>query len=49
VNLGGAEVPTGSDLRKGGRTDVPALAGKPVQLYFKLKRAKLYAFQFTRE
>lgn len=33
---------------KGG-TDVSALEGKPVRLYFKLKRAKLYAFQFINE
>jgi hypothetical protein len=32
-----------------GNPDVSALAGKPVKLYFKLKRAKLYAFQFTSE
>jgi len=29
--------------------DVAPLAGQPVCLYFKLKRAKLYAFQFTSE
>jgi hypothetical protein len=29
--------------------DLSALTGKPVQLYFKLKRSKLYAFQFTNE
>ena len=29
--------------------DLSALAGKPVRLYFKLKRSKLYAFQFTNE
>ncbi len=32
-----------------GKNDVSALARKPVRLYFKLKRAKLYAFQFTDE
>ena len=30
-----------------GKPDVSALAGKPVRLYLKLTRAKLYAFQFT--
>ncbi len=30
-----------------GRSDVSALAGKPVRLRINLKRAKLYAFQFT--
>lgn len=30
-----------------GRSDVSALAGKPVRLRIDLKRAKLYAFQFT--
>lgn len=29
-----------------GSSDVSALAGKPVRLHFKLRRAKLYAFQF---
>ncbi|RYD26726.1 MAG: hypothetical protein EOP86_25520, partial [Verrucomicrobiaceae bacterium] len=29
-----------------GKTDVSSLAGRPVRLYFKLTRAKLYAFQF---
>ena len=32
-----------------GNGDVSSLAGKPVRLYFKMKRAKLYAFQFTDE
>jgi hypothetical protein len=32
-----------------GRADVSSLAGKPVRLRFNLKRAKLYAFQFTAE
>jgi hypothetical protein len=32
-----------------GNKDVSALAGRPVRLYFKLKRAKLFAFQFTDE
>lgn len=32
-----------------GNTDVSALAGKPVRIYFKLVRAKLFAFQFTQE
>jgi hypothetical protein len=31
-----------------GNADVSALAGKPVRAHFKLKRAKLYAFQFTK-
>lgn len=31
-----------------GRPDVSSLAGKPVQIQFKLRRAKLYAFQFTK-
>ena len=30
-----------------GKTDVSALAGRPVRILFKLKRAKLFAFQFT--
>ncbi|WP_165251846.1 hypothetical protein [Paludisphaera soli] len=30
-----------------GNPDVSALAGRPVRIHFKLKRAKLYAFQFT--
>lgn len=30
-----------------GNPDVSSLAGRPVQLYFELKRAKFYAFQFT--
>jgi hypothetical protein len=30
-----------------GNSDVSALVGRPVKLYFKLKRAKLFAFQFT--
>ena len=30
-----------------GKPDVSTLAGKPVRLYFKLTRAKLYAFEFT--
>jgi hypothetical protein len=30
-----------------GNPDVSALAGKPIKLYFKLMRAKLFAFQFT--
>ena len=32
-----------------GNHDVSALAGRPVRIYFKLRRAKLYAFQFTRD
>ncbi|MEO8352541.1 MAG: hypothetical protein ABI680_12465 [Chthoniobacteraceae bacterium] len=32
-----------------GKTDVSSLAGRPVRLYFKLVRAKLYAFQFLAE
>jgi hypothetical protein len=32
-----------------GTADVSALAGKAVRIHFKLKRAKLYAFQFTKE
>jgi hypothetical protein len=31
-----------------GTADVSALAGRPVRIHFELKRAKLYAFQFTR-
>lgn len=30
-----------------GNGDLSALAGKPIRLHIKLKRAKLYAFQFT--
>jgi hypothetical protein len=30
-----------------GKSDVSALAGRAVKLYFKLKRAKVFAFQFT--
>jgi hypothetical protein len=32
-----------------GNADVSALAGRPVRIHFQMKRAKLYAFQFTRE
>ena len=32
-----------------GSPDVSSLTGKPVKLYFKLKRSKLFAFQFTAE
>jgi hypothetical protein len=32
-----------------GNSDLSALAGRPVKLHFKLKRAKLFAFQFTAE
>jgi hypothetical protein len=32
-----------------GNKDVSPLAGAPVKLYFKLSRAKLFAFQFTDE
>jgi hypothetical protein len=32
-----------------GNPDVSAVAGKPIMLYFKLVRAKLFAFQFTVE
>jgi hypothetical protein len=32
-----------------GTTDVSSLAGQPVRLYFKLNRAKLYAFQFAED
>lgn len=32
-----------------GNRDVSSLAGTPVKLYFKLSRAKLFAFQFTDE
>ena len=32
-----------------GKTDVSSLAGKPIRLYFKLVRAKLFAFQFLAE
>ena len=30
-----------------GKSDVSALAGRPVRLRIRLERAKLYAFQFT--
>ena len=30
-----------------GKTDLSAFAGKPLRLYFKMVRAKLYAFQFV--
>ena len=32
-----------------GNTDVSPLAGKPIILFFKLARTKLFAFQFTEE
>ena len=32
-----------------GNPDVASLAGRPIRLYFDLKRAKLYAFQFVDE
>lgn len=32
-----------------GQPDVSTLAGRPIRLYFKLTRAKLYAFQFLQE
>lgn len=32
-----------------GKTDVSSLAGQIVRIHIKMKRAKLYAFQFTRE
>lgn len=32
-----------------GSPDVSALAGRPIRIYVKLKRAKLFAFQFTAE
>lgn len=32
-----------------GNTDVSSLAGRPVRIYFKMKRTKLYSFQFTQE
>ena len=32
-----------------GKTDVSPLAGRPIRLYFKLARAKLYGFQFFME
>jgi hypothetical protein len=32
-----------------GKPDVSSLAGEPIRIHFKLKRAKLYAFQFTKE
>jgi hypothetical protein len=32
-----------------GKSDVSSLAGRPVRLHIQLKRAKLYAFQFTQE
>jgi hypothetical protein len=30
-----------------GRTDVSALAGKPIRLRIRMRSAKLYAFQFV--
>ena len=32
-----------------GKTDVSSLAGKPVRIHVEMKRAKLYAFQFTKD
>ena len=32
-----------------GSADVGSLAGRPIRVYVKLKRAKLYAFQFVTE
>lgn len=32
-----------------GKSDIGSLAGQPIRLHIKLKRAKLYAFQFTAE
>ena len=32
-----------------GSADVSVLSGKPVQIHVKMKRAKLYAFQFTKD
>jgi hypothetical protein len=32
-----------------GKTDVSSLAGKPIRIHFKLKRAKFYGFQFLAE
>ena len=32
-----------------GNTDVSSLAGKPVRIFFRLTRARLFAFQFTAE
>ena len=32
-----------------GNPNVASLAGKPVRIHLKLKRAKLYAFQFMQE
>ena len=32
-----------------GNTDVSSLAGKPIMIYFKMDRTKLFAFQFTDE
>ncbi|MBP9902584.1 MAG: hypothetical protein IT579_06040 [Verrucomicrobia subdivision 3 bacterium] len=32
-----------------GKTDVSSVAGRPIRLYFKLTRAKLYGFQFLTE
>jgi hypothetical protein len=32
-----------------GRHDVSSLSGKPIRLRIDLKRAKLYAFQFTQK
>jgi hypothetical protein len=36
------------DVSWKGKADVSARAGRPVRLHVRLKRAKLYAFQFTR-
>ena len=32
-----------------GKADVSSLTGRVIRMHFKLKRTKLYAFQFTRE
>ncbi len=45
--LGGNYVAAGVTWRQG-KADVSQLAGKPVRIAFKLRTAKLYAFQFTK-
>ena len=32
----------------GGKADVSGLAGRPIRLHFKMRSAKLYAFQFVK-
>jgi len=49
--LGDCEEVAGDDvaweIRWRGNGDVSELAGKPVKLHFKMRSAKLYAFQFV--